>query len=149
MLFEYIDGGAYAEQTLRRNVADMEQVALRQRVMRDMRELDLSIQGAGQSWALPVGLAPIGFAGMYRRRGEVQAARAAQAAGAPFCLSTMGVCDVAEVAGAGRAPWFQLYMLKDRGYMRELIAAARDAGSPVLVFTVDLPVMGTRYRDLR
>jgi L-lactate dehydrogenase (cytochrome) len=89
------------------------------------------------------------MAGMYRRRGEVQAARAAAAAGAPFCLSTVGICAVEEVAAAGVAPWFQLYMLRDRGYMRELLARAREAGSPVLVFTVDMPTAGARYRDLR
>jgi L-lactate dehydrogenase (cytochrome) len=149
VLFEYVDGGAYAEVTLRRNVADMEAVALRQRVLVDMSALDLATEAAGQPLAMPLGLAPVGFSGMYRRRGEVQAARAAEAAGVPFCLSTMGICDVEEVARGAAAPWFQLYMLKDRGYMRELIARARAAGSPVLVFTVDLPVLGTRYRDVR
>jgi L-lactate dehydrogenase (cytochrome) len=98
---------------------------------------------------MPVGLAPVGMAGMYGRRGEVQAARAAAAAGVPFCLSTVGVCSVEEVAKAGTPPWFQLYMLKDRGYMRELLSRAKALGSPVLVFTVDLPVPGARYRDVR
>jgi L-lactate dehydrogenase (cytochrome) len=149
MLFEYIDGGAYAEVTLARNVADFEGLALRQRVMRDVSRLDLSTTALGLPLAMPVGLAPVGFAGMYRRRGETQAARAAEAAGVPFCLSALGVCDVAETARGGQPPWFQLYMLKDRGYMREIIARARAAGSPVLVFTVDLPVLGARYRDVR
>jgi L-lactate dehydrogenase (cytochrome) len=149
MLFEYIDGGAYAEATLRRNVADFEALALRQRVLRDMSVLELATEALGQPMAMPIGLAPVGFAGMYRRRGEAQAARAAEAAGVPFCLSTMGICDLAEVARGGRPPWFQLYMLKDRGYMREMIARTRALGSPVLVFTVDLPVLGTRYRDVR
>ncbi|WP_411286562.1 L-lactate dehydrogenase [Phenylobacterium sp.] len=149
MFFEYIDGGSYAEATLGRNVADLEAIALRQRVMRDMTKLDMSIETLGQQLSMPVGLAPVGMAGMYGRRGEVQAAKAAAAAGVPFCLSTVGVCSVEEVAAAGVAPWFQLYMLKDRGYMRDLVARAKDLGSPVLVFTVDLPVPGARYRDVR
>jgi L-lactate dehydrogenase (cytochrome) len=149
VFFEYIDGGAYAEETLRRNVTDLAAIALRQRVMRDMSSLDMSIQTLGQTLSMPVGLAPVGMAGMYARRGEAQAARAAAAAGVPFCLSTMGVCSVEEVAAAGAAPWFQLYMLKDRGYMRELVGRAQALGCPVLVFTVDLPVPGARYRDVR
>jgi L-lactate dehydrogenase (cytochrome) len=149
MFFEYIDGGSYAEVTLHRNVADLEAIALRQRVMKDMTTLDMSVELFGQKLAMPVGLAPVGMAGMYGRRGEVQASAAAAKAGVPFCLSTVGVCSVEEVAEAGTAPWFQLYMLKDRGYMRELLARAKGAGCPVLVFTVDLPVPGARYRDVR
>ena len=149
MFFEYIDGGSYAEVTLRRNVEDLEAIALRQRVMRDMTQLNMSVQTLGQTLAMPVGLAPVGMAGMYARRGEAQAARAAAAAGVPFCLSTVGVCSVEEVAATGTAPWFQLYMLKDRGYMRDLLARAKAAGCPVLVFTVDLPLPGSRYRDVR
>jgi L-lactate dehydrogenase (cytochrome) len=148
MFFEYIDGGSYAEVTLRRNVGDLEAIALRQRVMRDMTQLDTSVEVFGQTLAMPVGLSPVGMAGMYGRRGEVQAARAAAAAGVPFCLSTVGVCSVEEVAQAS-PPWFQLYMLKDRGYMAQLLARAKAAGCPVLVFTVDLPIPGSRYRDVR
>ena len=149
MFYEYIAGGAYAEVTLGRNVADMEAIALRQRVMRDMTKLNMTVQTLGQTLAMPVGLAPVGMAGMYARRGEVQASKAATAAGIPFCLSTVSVCTVEEVAATGTAPWFQLYMLKDRGYMRELLARAKAAGCPVLVFTVDLPLPGSRYRDVR
>ena len=149
MFFEYIDGGSYAEVTLERNVADIEALALRQRVMRDMTQLDMSVEVLGQKMAMPIGLSPVGMAGMYARRGEVQAAKAAAVAGVPFCLSTVGVCSVEEVAESGKAPWFQLYMLKDRGYMRELLARAKAAGCPVLVFTVDLPLPGARYRDVR
>jgi L-lactate dehydrogenase (cytochrome) len=149
IFFEYIDGGSYSETTLARNVADLQAIALRQRVMRDMTALDMSIESLGQTLALPVGLAPVGMAGMYARRGEVQAARAAAAAGVPFCLSTVGVCSVEEVATGAAPPWFQLYMLKDRGYMAELLARAKAAGCPVLVFTVDLPTPGARYRDIR
>jgi L-lactate dehydrogenase (cytochrome) len=149
IFFEYIDGGSYAEETLRRNVADLESIALRQRVMRDMSTLDLSVTTLGQTLAMPVGLAPVGMAGMYARRGETQAARAAAAAGVPFALSTVGVCSIEEVAATGAPPWFQLYMLKDRGFMRDLLARAQEAGSPVLLFTVDLPTPGSRYRDVR
>jgi L-lactate dehydrogenase (cytochrome) len=149
IFFEYIDGGSYAEVTLRRNVEDLEAIALRQRVMRDMTRLDMTVETLGQSLKIPVGLAPVGMAGMYARRGETQAIRAASAAGAPFCLSTVGVCSIEEVAATGTPPWFQLYMLKDRGYMRELLARAKAAGCPVLMFTVDLPLPGARYRDVR
>jgi L-lactate dehydrogenase (cytochrome) len=150
MLFEYIDGGSYAEATLERNVADFENLSLRQRVMvEDMSDLDMSVRTLGQTLSMPVGLAPVGMAGMYARRGEVQAARAAAAAGVPFCLSTVGICSVEEVAEAGTPPWFQLYILKDRGYMRELLRRAKAVGCPVLVLTVDLPVPGARYRDIR
>jgi L-lactate dehydrogenase (cytochrome) len=149
IFFEYIDGGSYAEETLRRNVADLEAISLRQRVMRDMTKLDMTVETLGQTLKMPVGLSPVGMAGMFARRGETQAARAAAQAGAPFCLSTVGVCSIEEVAATGTPPWFQLYMLKDRGYMRELLGRAKAAGCPVLVFTVDLPLPGSRYRDVR
>jgi L-lactate dehydrogenase (cytochrome) len=149
-LFEYIDGGSYAEVTLRRNVADLERIALRQRVLRDVADLDLSAELFGQKHALPVALAPIGLAGMNARRGEVQAARAAEAAGVPFCLSTVSACPLDEVAMAVKRPfWFQLYMIRDRGFVRDLLAKARALGCSALVFTVDMPVPGTRYRDYR
>jgi L-lactate dehydrogenase (cytochrome) len=149
-LFEYIDGGSYAEVTLRRNVADLERIALRQRVLRDVSSLDLSTELFGQKLALPLALAPIGLAGLNARRGEVQAARAAEAAGVPFCLSTVSACPLDEVARAVDRPlWFQLYMIRDRAFMRDLLAKAREAGCSTLVFTVDMPVPGTRYRDYR
>lgn len=150
MLFDYIDGGSYAETTLAANVTDLDAVALRQRVMRDVSKLTTAARLFGQDMAMPVILGPIGMAGMYARRGEVQAARAAKAFGLPFTLSTVSICGLEEVAaGAGVPPWFQLYMLRDRGYMAELIARAKAAGSPVLVFTVDLPLPGARRRDVR
>lgn len=150
LLFDYIDGGSYAEATLRRNVEDFEDLALRQRVLRDVSKISLSTELFGQAFSMPVMLAPVGMAGMYARRGEVQAAKAAKAAGVPMCLSTVSVCDLDEVvAGAGTPPWFQLYMIRDRGYMAELLARAKGLGCPVLVFTVDLPVPGARYRDMR
>lgn len=149
-LFHYIDGGAYAEQTLRRNVTDLADVALRQRVLRDVAALDTATTLFGRRLALPVVLAPVGLTGMYARRGEVQAARAAGAAGVPFTLSTVSVCPIDEVQRASRAPiWFQLYVLKDRGFMRDALARAQAAGVQTLVFTVDMPVPGARYRDAR
>ena len=149
-LFEYIDGGSYAEVTLRRNVAELERVALRQRVLRDVSDLDLTAELFGQRMSMPVGLGPIGLAGLNARRGEVQAARAAQSAGVPFCLSTVSACPLAEVAQAVETPiWFQLYMIRDRGFMRELLAKAAELGCSALVFTVDMPAPGTRYRDYR
>lgn len=149
-LFEYIDGGAYAEVTLRRNVTDLEQVALRQRVMRNVSQADLSTTLFGQRLAMPLALGPIGLGGLCARRGEVQAARAAQAAGVPFCLSTVAACPIDEVArGVAQPFWFQLYMIRDRAFMRDLLAKARDARCSALVFTVDMPVPGSRYRDVR
>ncbi|MGU3392062.1 FMN-dependent L-lactate dehydrogenase LldD [Sphingomonas sp. M1A8_2b] len=147
-LFDYADGGAYAEQTLRRNTADLADIALRQRVLQDVATIDLSTTLFGRQMPLPVALAPIGIGGMYRRRGETQAARAANARGLPFTLSTVGLCGIDEVRRATDGPlWFQLYVLRDRGFMRELIANAKAAGAEALVFTVDMPVPGARYRD--
>jgi L-lactate dehydrogenase (cytochrome) len=148
LLFDYVDGGAYAERTLKSNSADFAGVLLRQRVLHDVSSLQTGIDLLGARWSMPVALAPVGMAGLLARRGEVQAARAARAAGIPFCLSTMSICGLGEV-GKVAPPWFQLYVLKDRGYMRELIARAKAIGAPVLVFTVDLPVPGSRYRDMR
>ena len=149
-LFDYIDGGSYDEVTLRRNVADLQQVALRQRVLRDVSQIDLQTRLFGETLALPVILAPVGLAGFNARRGEVQAARAAEAKGVRFCLSTVSACPIAEVAAATTKPfWFQLYMLNDRGFMREVLSRAAAAGCSALVFTVDLPIAGSRYRDVR
>ena len=147
-LFEYLDGGSYDEVTLRRNVADLQDVALRQRVLRDVSAIDLSAELLGQRWNLPVGLGPIGLSGLYARRGEVQAAKAAAAANVPFTLSTLSACAIDEVAKA--APlWFQLYIVKDRGFVSDMIARAREANCGALLLTVDLAVPGTRYRDYR
>lgn len=149
-LFEYIDGGAYAEVTLRRNIQDLEAISLRQRVLRDISDIDTSTELFGQRVAMPVVLAPVGIAGLNARRGECQAVRAAQRAGVPFTLSTVSACSLAEVRAAAKAPfWFQLYMIRDRPFMRDLLAQAAQAGCTALVFTVDLPIPGTRYRDQR
>ena len=148
-LFEYLDGGSYDEVTLARNVTDLQAVALRQRVLRDVSDIDLSTELFGKRWAMPVGLGPVGLSGLYARRGEVQAARAAAAAQVPFTLSTVGACSVEEVAAAEPGFWFQLYFVKDRGFVADMIARARAAGCGALLLTVDLPVPGSRYRDTR
>jgi len=146
-LFDYADGGANAEETLRRNVSDLAGVALRQRVLKDVASIDLKTTLFGQEIALPVALGPVGISGMYARRGEVQAARAAAAAGIPTCLSTVSICSIEEVARVADPFWFQLYVIRDRAFMRDLIARAKAAGAQALVFTVDMPVPGSRYRD--
>lgn len=149
-LFEYIDGGSFGEATLRRNLAALEAITLNQRILRDVSSVDTSATLFGQNLSLPIILGPVGLAGMNARRGEVQAARAAEKAGIPFCLSTVSACPIGEVAGGTSAPfWFQLYMIRDRGFMRDLLVQAREAGCNALVFTVDMPVPGTRYRDYR
>ena len=149
-LFEYIDGGSYAEQTLGRNTDDLQKVALRQRVLNDVSKIDLKTKLFGLDMALPIALAPIGLAGMNARRGECQAVRAANKADIPFTLSTVSACDLEEVAEAANKPfWFQLYMIRDREFMRDLMARAVKAGCTALVFTVDMPVPGSRYRDYR
>ena len=147
-LFEYLDGGSYDEVTLRRNVEDLQNIALKQRVLRDVSSIDLSTDLFGKRWSMPVGLGPVGLSGLYARRGEVQAARAAAAASVPFTLSTLSACSIDEVARA--APlWFQLYIVKDRGFVSDMIARAKQAGCGALLLTVDLAVPGTRYRDYR
>jgi L-lactate dehydrogenase (cytochrome) len=148
-LFEYLDGGSYDEVTLKRNVADLQAVTLKQRVLRDVSSIDLSTELFEKRWALPVGLGPVGLSGLYARRGEVQAARAAAAANVPFTLSTVSGCSLREVAASGHVPWFQLYFVKDRGFVEQMIETAKEIGSAALVLTVDLAVPGSRYRDYR
>lgn len=148
-LYEYIAGGSYDEQTLGANRDALRRVRLRQRVMRDVSGIETGTSLFGQEAALPLGLGPVGLAGMCARRGEVQAARAAEKAGVPFCLSTVAVCDVAEVAAGTAKPfWFQLYMIRDRAFLADMLRLAAQHCS-VLVFTVDMPVGATRYRDFR
>ncbi|MEZ5894126.1 MAG: L-lactate dehydrogenase [Parvularculaceae bacterium] len=150
VLFDYIDGGAYNEATLRANVADFAALKVAQRVMRDVSALDTSVDLFGERWTMPMGLAPIGMAGMMSRRAEARAVEVAQEFGVPFCLSTMSVCSLEEVAKAAKRPfWFQLYMIRDRGAVENLLQRARSAGVDTLVFTVDLAVLGARYRDIR
>lgn len=149
-LFDYIDGGSGAEITLARNTADWEAVKLTQKVLVDASKMDCSVDLFGEKLAMPLVLAPVGMGGMTSRRGEVQAKRAADKAGIPFCLSTVGICPMEEVAQVSDKPfWFQLYMLRDRGVVEDILSRARAQGVERLVFTIDLAVLGTRYRDFR
>jgi L-lactate dehydrogenase (cytochrome) len=149
-LFDYIDGGANDEQTLARNVSDFARITLKQNVLRDVSRIDTSTTLAGEHAAMPVILAPVGLAGMFKRRGEVQGVRAANSVDVPFTLSTVGICPVDEVARATKKPfWFQLYMVKDRKAVQGLLERAMAAGCQTLVFTVDLPMAGMRHRDMR
>ena len=149
-LFEYIDGGSYAETTLGNNRDDLAGIELRQRVLRDVDTIDTAVSLFGHDYALPVGMGPVGIAGLNARRGETQAVRAAATCNVPFSLSTVSACPLDEVAAAASQPfWFQLYIVRDRGFMRELMAQAKELGCSALLFTVDLAVPGTRYRDYR
>jgi len=149
-LFEYIDGGSYAETTLNRNRSDLQALELRQRVLRDISAIDTKTTLFGQELSLPVALGPVGIAGLNARRGETQAVKAAEKANVPFCLSTVSACTIEEVAATAQKPfWFQLYMIKDRTFMHDLLQKAIDLGCSNLVFTVDMPMPGSRYRDYR
>ncbi len=148
-LFHYIDGGSYSEHTLQKNREDLSELALKQRVLKNMSDLNLSTEVFGEKMALPIALAPVGLTGMYARRGEVQAAKAADNKGLPFIMSTVSVCPIEEVVPEIKRPmWFQLYVLKDRGFMKNVLERAKAAGVTTLVFTVDMPVPGARYRDM-
>ena len=147
-LFDYVDGGAFSEETMEANRAALKTVRPRQRVLRDVSALSLETRILGETMDMPVMLAPIGLGGMMRRRGELQVARAARAANVPYILSTVSVCPLADVIAASGAPiWFQLYVLKDRGFMRHALERAQAMGVTKLVFTVDMPLPGARYRD--
>ncbi|MAL98044.1 MAG: alpha-hydroxy-acid oxidizing enzyme [Alteromonadaceae bacterium] len=149
-LSDYLDGGATDEQTLRANESEWRQIKLRQRVLKDVDRVNTSTTLAGQRYTMPVVLAPLGLAGMMAQRAEVQAVRAANAAGIPFTLSTVGICSVEEVQAEARDPaWFQLYMIRDRARIEALLEKAWAAGCRTLVFTVDLPLPGMRHRDFR
>jgi L-lactate dehydrogenase (cytochrome) len=148
--FEYADGGSYAEETLRANRADLERISLRQRVLVDVADRSTSTRILGEPASMPMALAPIGLCGMQHGDGEILACRAAQAAGIPFCLSTMSICSIEDVAGAVDKPfWFQLYVMKDRGFIRSLIERAAAAKCSALVLTVDLQILGQRHRDIK
>ncbi len=147
-LFDYIDGGSYAEHTLKTNITDLQSVALHQRILKDVKDLTLKTELFGQTLGMPIILSPVGITGMYRKRGEVQAAKAAEAKKIPFTLSTVSVCSIEEVVSQTKQPiWFQLYVLKDRGFMKNVLERAQAAGVKNLVFTVDMPTPGARYRD--
>jgi len=148
--FEYAEAGSYSQETLRANREDLERIKLRQRVLVDVSQRDLTTTIMGERVALPLALAPIGLCGMQHGDGEILACRAAQAAGIPFTLSTMSVCSIEDVAQAVDKPfWFQLYVMKDRGFIRALIERAAAAKCSALVLTVDLQVLGQRHCDLR
>jgi L-lactate dehydrogenase (cytochrome) len=147
-LFDYLEGGSYAEATLRDNVGDLSALHLRQRVLRNVADISLSTTLFGEEFAMPLGLAPVGLGGMYARRGEVQVGRAAKRARIPYIISTVSLCPLEEIIReSGCDVWFQLYVLKDRGFMRHALEHAQALGVTKLVFTVDMPVPGARYRD--
>jgi L-lactate dehydrogenase (cytochrome) len=147
---DYCESGSYAEQTLRANRADLERIKLRQRILHDVADRSTKTTILGEPVALPLMLAPVGLTGMQRGDGEILACRAAQAAGIPYTLSTMSICSIEDVASAvGKPFWFQLYVMKDRGYIRALIERAAAAKCSALVLTVDLQVIGQRHRDIR
>ena len=149
-LFDYADGGAYEESTLAANEEDLAKVLLRQRVMKDVSVREQATEVLGQKLSMPLILGPVGLAGMFAARAEVQAARAAETAGVPFVESTVSICGIEEVAEATSVPpWFQLYVMRDRRYAESLLARAEAVGSPVLMLTIDLAVVGARHRDTR
>ena len=148
--FEYADHGSYSQSTMRANRSDLQAIGLRQRVAIDVDKRDLQTTIAGIPAKLPLALAPIGLCGMQHGDGEILAARAAAAAGIPFCLSTMSICSIEDVAAASPVPfWFQLYVMRDRGFVKALIERAIAAKCSVLVPTLDLQILGKRYCDVK
>lgn len=149
-IFEYADRGAYDELTIRRNRADLEALQFRQRILVDLTKLSVQTTLAGAPAAMPLAIAPTGMTGLFHGDGEIHALRAAHAFGIPFCLSTLSICSIEDVHKATGLPfWFQIYLMRDRGFNEELIARARAAQCSVLVLTVDLPVQGVRRRDAK
>ena len=147
-IFEYADRGSYDELTIARNHSDLQAIEFRQRVLRDLSTLSVASSMIGQAVTMPLGIAPTGCAGLFYGNGEIHGARAAQAFGIPFCLSTMSICSIEDVHQAVPQPfWFQVYLMRDRGFNRELIERARAANCSALVLTVDLQVQGLRRRD--
>jgi L-lactate dehydrogenase (cytochrome) len=148
--FDYAEAGSYSQQTLRANRDDLERIRLRQRVLVDVSQRDLGTSIIGEPARLPLALAPIGLCGMQHGDGEILACRAAQAAGIPFTLSTMSICSIEDVAAAvGKPFWFQLYVMRDRGFIKALIERAAAARCSALVLTVDLQILGQRHCDIR
>jgi len=148
--FDYADRGSYAEETLRANREDLQQIKLRQRILVDVSKRDMSTTILGEPSALPLILAPVGLLGMQHGDGEIHACRAAQAAGIPFTQSTMSICSIEDIAAAVDKPfWFQLYVMKDRGFIKALIERAIAAKCSALVLTVDLQVIGQRHQDIK
>jgi L-lactate dehydrogenase (cytochrome) len=150
MFFDYAEGGSYAEETLKANRADLERIKLRQRILVDVSERSTATTILGEPVSLPLALAPIGLCGMQHGDGEILACSAAQQARIPFTLSTMSICSIEDVAAAVDKPfWFQLYVMKDRGFIRALIERAKAAKCSALVLTVDLQILGQRHRDIK
>ena len=148
--FDYADRGSYTEDTLRANHDDLQQIKFRQRVLVDVSKRDLSTTIMGQPSTMPLVLAPVGLLGMQHGDGEIHACRAAQAAGIPFTQSTMSICSIEDIAAAVDKPfWFQLYVMKDRGFIKSLIERAIAAKCSALVLTVDLQVIGQRHQDIK
>ena len=148
MFVDYVDSGSYTEGTYHRNEADFQTMLLRQKVLVDMSGRSQQTTMLGETVSMPVALAPTGLAGMQHANGEMLAARAASQFGVPFILSTMSVCSLEDVAPCAGCPlWFQLYMMRDREFMKNVLERAKAAGCSTLVFTVDMPVPGARYRD--
>jgi L-lactate dehydrogenase (cytochrome) len=149
-IFDYVDRGSYAEGTLRANRADLESLALRQRVGVDVDQRSTRTTMAGHEVTMPVALAPVGLTGLNWADGEILAARAAHRFGVPYTLSTMSICSIEDVAGGTQKPfWFQLYVMRDRGFARSLIERAKAAKCSALVLTLDLQIQGQRHRDLK
>ena len=148
--FDYIDGASYQETTAHENLRAFDKLKLKQRILKDVSDVQTGCNLLGKDLDMPLVLAPVGLAGCYARRGEVQVLKAANNANVPFCLSTVGICSIEELAAQASAPfWFQLYVIKDRSFAIDLMQRAAKAGCDTLVFTVDLPVLGERYRDIR
>ena len=150
MFYDYCESGTWTEQTFRENTTDFDRIRLRQRVAVNMEGRTLATKMIGQDVAMPVALAPVGLTGMQRADGEIKAAKAAEAFGVPFTLSTMSICSIEDVAGHTTKPfWFQLYTMKDQDYLRRLIQRAKDAKCSALVITLDLQILGQRHKDLK
>src|SRR6476659_1857169 len=148
MLFEYIERGSYDERTWHRNRDDLRALQLRQRVLVDVSQLSVGTTVLGEHWKMPVGIAPTGLTGLFHRDGEIEAARAALAAGVPYTLSTMSICSIEDVRAAVEGTfWFQLYLMRDRGFNAALISRAREARCSALMLTLDLPLQALRRRD--
>ncbi len=150
MFYDYAEAGSWTESTFRRNAQAFAGLALRQRVAVDLSKRSLTTQMLGESWTMPVGIAPTGLAGMQHADGEILAARAAEKFGVPFTLSTMSICSLEDVAAQTQKPfWFQLYVMKDRDFIASLIERAKAVGCSALVLTLDLQIIGQRHKDLK
>ena len=150
MFYDYAESGSWSEQTFRENTSDFDKIRLRQRVAVDMTNRSLETDMIGQKVKMPVALAPVGLTGMQSADGEIKAARAAEAFGVPFTLSTMSICSIEDVAAHTSKPfWFQLYTMKDTGFVSNLIQRAKDANCSALVITLDLQILGQRHKDLK